>query len=180
VRFRTPIAAALVAVGAATVGATSETIAATSPCGASAGATRQTKDFTFTVSIGKEQAMYTRAEVRAKHITHGEVMLAGRMAPGMNMGPGMRMAEQTRHLEVHICSRTTGQPVQAPQPTITVTDLSNPGKKTLVPIAVMYDTAVGRSDIHFGNNVLVIPGHRVRIDVTEAGERLSFVATVPQ
>jgi len=142
--------------------------------------TQQSKSYLFALGIGPEEPMYTPAQARRKHLKHGEVMVAGRMAPGMKMGPGMTMAEQTRHLEVYICSRASGKALGSPQPTIAVTDLTVHAKPHVIPIAVMYDMAAGRSGIHFGNNVALVPGHRLRVDVVETAQHARFTATVPR
>ena len=109
------------------------------------------------------------------HPKHGEVMLAGRMRgsemSGMNSGSAMRGMAATKHLEVHICSRTGGKVVTAPSPSIVMT--SGRSMQTL-PVAVMEGVGEGASDLHFGNNVQIQSGHAYVVRVTEGGEHAVF------
>jgi hypothetical protein len=49
-----------------------------------------------------------------------------------------------------------------------------------VPVATMEGVGEGASDIHYGNNVTLTPGHRVTVTVVLKGERAVFHATVPR
>jgi hypothetical protein len=126
--------------------------------------------YVFALSIGPYEAMYTLAQVSTKHPTDGEVMVSGKMVggmAGMDMGPGSQ-----RHLEVHICS-TGGKVVTGVHPSITVNG-------SMVPIAVMYGVDAGRADTHYGNNVDLKTGQKVRVVVKLNGKTAIFDTTVPK
>src|SRR5437870_13834956 len=71
-----------------------------------------TASYKLTLSVGPVEAMYTPAEVKAKHPTSGEVMLAG----GSTSTGGMPMGGSMRDLSVHIHSRATGKVVTNAKP----------------------------------------------------------------
>jgi hypothetical protein len=126
--------------------------------------------YLFALSIGPEETMYTPAQVKSKHPSSGEVMLAGKMAggmAGMDMGGGAQ-----RHLEVHICT-TGGKVVTGAHPTITVNG-------AMVPIAVMEGVGAGVADYHYGNNVNLKPGQKVTVVVELNAQKAIFHTTVPK
>jgi hypothetical protein len=156
--------AALAFAGCGSTASTSKTGAATQ-CRHGTGLTRTvtTANYTMVLDVNPSEAMYTSAQVAAQHPKTGEVMLRGQMTEAstmmgttttmgggspstpmttstMPMGqttvPGMSQAN-VRHLEVHICSASSGQVVQNARPTITVIDHSSGGMTDRVSVAVM-------------------------------------------
>ena len=133
-----------------------------------------TASYRFALRIVMAEKMYTPAEVRKKHLKHGEVMLRGSMSMG-----GMSMGGSMRHLEVQICAKKTGAVITNANPTIVVVD--NTAKMTTrVPIAVMEGIGEGVADLHYGNNVVMSVGHRYTITVTLRGERVVFRVRLPK
>jgi hypothetical protein len=165
------------AMWAAALGAIAALLAPAVPtAGASSGEqTKQTKSYVFTLSVGKSEQMWTPAQVRAKHPTSGEVMLGGTMGDAMSMGGS------SRHLEVKIAKRSNGKVVAGAHPTIALLDLSTGDAMSVkVPVAVMRGVDEGADDIHYGNNVDLIGGHKYRVTVTLGGERAVFELTAPK
>jgi hypothetical protein len=130
----------------------------------------KTKSYVFALSIGTFQQMYSPAQVKAKHLKSGEVMVRGQM-----MGMNMAMSGQ-RHLEVHICSRSSGKVVSGAHPTITVSDLTAKGKMEMMPVAAMYGIKQGPSDYHYGNNIAMTAGHSYHVSVKLGGQTATFKA----
>lgn len=140
--------------------------------GCSSGQIMKTGPYTFALTIGPAEQMYTAAQVKSKHPKTGEVMLTGTMA-------AMSMGGSTRHLEVHICT-ASGAVVIGAHPTISVND---PMAKTMmmsVPISTMEGIGMGSSDYHYGNNVDLTAGHHVTVTVTLNGHHAVFHTTVPK
>jgi hypothetical protein len=134
----------------------------------------KTKSYEFALTLGPFQQMYSPAQVKAKHLKNGEVMVSGQM-----MGMHGAMSSQ-RHLEVHICARSTGKVVTGAHPTITFADLTAKGKMKMemVPVAAMYGVKQGPSDYHYGNNVSVTPGHTYQVTVKLGGQTATFKVKV--
>ena len=131
-----------------------------------------TKSYVMTMSAGPPEAMYTMAQVKAMHPKHGEVMLGGSMMTGAGMGSAMPgMGGGMRHVEVRICSRSSGRTVEA-HPTMTMIDRSS-GKRTTVQVATMQGVGEGRADLHYGNN-MALP-HHAAIEITVNGQRITLV-----
>ena len=130
----------------------------------------KTKSYLFAAALEPFQQMYTPAQVRAKHVKTGEVMVSGQM-----MGMHMSMSSQ-RHLEIRICSRTDGKAVTGAHPSITIADAMQMGKMKMdkVPAAAMYSIKLGPSDYHYGNNVTVTVGHIYEVTVKLNGQTASF------
>ena len=84
-----------------------------------------------------------------------------------------------RHLEVHICSRSTGKVVQNAQPTITVVDHTSNGMADHVSVAEMQGIDAGVADLHYGNNITMPAMHRYTVTVTLNGEQAMFNFTRP-
>ena len=135
--------------------------------------TRSTTTATYklTLTVGPKEAMYTAAEVKAKNLTSGEVMIDDRMSmDGMSMGAG------NRHLELQIKSRTTSK-VLSLMPKITLTDtnaMSGMAMADKLHVVAMYGIEEGRSDLHYGNNVKLTAGHMYKVVATVKGEKASF------
>lgn len=133
----------------------------------------KTKTYVFSYMLGPFTQMYTPAQVKAKHLKTGEVMVSGQM-----MGMHGSMSSQ-RHLEVHICSRASGKVVTDAHPSITFEDLTAKSMKmTVVPVAAMYGIKQGPSDYHYGNNVTVTPGHTYQTTVKLNGQTATFKTKV--
>ena len=128
----------------------------------------KTPSYAFALAIGPFEEMVTLAEAKAKHLKHAEVMVSGAM-----MGMHMAMSKQ-RHLEVHICRRSTGRVVLGAHPTISVADLTAKAKPKSISVAAMYGFAEGVSDMHYGNNVPMRAGHVYRVTVALGGEKAIF------
>ena len=133
-----------------------------------------TRDYRFTLLIGKVEDMYMPYQVRANHLKHGEVMLRGRMATGANVTGGT-----IRHLEVQICARGSRRVVTNANPKIIVDDTTR-GRAVRLPVSVMEGIGQGAADLHYGNNVAMAAGHRFVVVVAWKGERASFKFALPR
>jgi hypothetical protein len=134
--------------------------------------TATTPTYKLTLSVGPVEKMYTAAEVKAKHPTDGEVMVGHSMSTG-----GMSMGDANRHLEVHVDSRATGKVVPNAQPTIALTDtngMSGTAMFEKVNAMAMQGVGEGVGDLHYGDNVKLIPGHRYKVVVKVKGEKATF------
>ena len=87
--------------------------------------------------------------------------------------PGMGGAD-VRHLEVHICARSTGKVVQNAQPTITVVDHTSKDMADHVSVAEMEGIGASVADLHYGNNVTMPAMHRYTVTVILNGEKAIF------
>lgn len=131
-----------------------------------------TATYKLTLTVGPKEAMYTEAEVKAKHPKSGEVMVGS----SMDMG-GMSMGSANRHLEVHIASRATGKVVTNANPSIALTDTSAMGGMAMsekVNAMAMQGIDEGVADLHYGDNVKLAAGHKYKVVVTVKGEKASF------
>ncbi|MHB1535825.1 MAG: hypothetical protein ACYC1D_14705 [Acidimicrobiales bacterium] len=170
---RMMVLATLVGAGAAACGGSSTNPAASTPVGCSttgAAAQANSASYHYVLDVGPTQQMYSRAQVAASHPKHGEVMVSGSMA--MASGPG------AQHLEVHICSRTTGEVVVGAAPSITLTD-TTAGTTTAVPVAAMQGVTAGQADLHYGNNVDAPAGHSFVVTVKFRGQQATLRFTRP-
>ena len=144
-----------------------------------------TASYHLALVIGPAEQMMSDAQATTAHPVHGEVMLRGQMTtlPGMSMGPdaggGMSAPVEDRHLEVHICSKSTGRVVQDAQPLITVTDNTAGGASQRLPVAVMEGAGQGMQDLHYGNNVVMPPGHTFTVRVVVGSEQATFSLKMP-
>jgi hypothetical protein len=112
------------------------------------------------------------AAEEAKTAKEGEVMVSGEKAMTMS---GM---EATQHLEVFVKDRKTGAPVSDQMVTIKVTNDATK-EDTTVPVAAMYGLSGGVADMHFGNNVTLMPGSYT-IVVTVGSEPATFMVNMPK
>ena len=128
----------------------------------------------FALRVGKQEKMYTPAQVKRLHPKSGEVMLRGSMS-GMNMGGPMR------HLEVQICSRAARAVVTNANPKIFVFDDTAANAPPMqIPVAVMEGVGKGVADLHYGNNVSMAAGHKFTIRVRLNSEHVTFDLTAPR
>jgi hypothetical protein len=130
-----------------------------------------TRSYRFVLHIGHVENMFMPYQVRSSHPRHGEVMLRGRMVMPTH-GP-------LHHLEVHICIKTTHVVVTDANPMIVLTDNTAHGHPENLPVAVMQGIGVGRSDLHYGNNVAMPHHHHYTITVTCNRQRVTFHVTAP-
>jgi hypothetical protein len=103
-------------------------------------------------------------------------MTTATTAMGQTSSTGMGGAN-ARHLEVHVCSRSTGQVVQNAQPTITVVDHASGGMTDHVSVAEMEGIGAGVADLHYGNNIVMPAMHQYTVTVILNGEKAVFNVT---
>ncbi len=147
-------------------------LAADAASGATITRHANTKTYALTLGVGPLEAMYTPAEVKAKHPTSGEVMVSGSMG-----GSGMSMGAGNRHLEVHIRSRATGKVVMDVVPTIGLRDktaMSSMPMTVKLSVVAMEGVSAGAADFHYGNIVKLTVGHLYEVVVTVKRETASF------
>jgi len=157
------IAAGLCAAAAAATALGRPTAAG--PC--SSDASVSTPSYLMLLDIGPQEDMYTKAEVKARHLKDGEIMLGGEMTMIGTPPPGMRIY----HLEVHICN-SAGKVVTRLDPRILV------GGKPL-PAATMVGIGQPMTDYHYGNDIILKPAAHLTVKVTVNGEVAVFHTTVP-
>ena len=88
-------------------------------------------------------------------------------------------ASSYRHLEVHICDRSTGMAVQGVHPAIRITDHTSSNMTTNIPIAVMQGIGSGTADLHYGNNAIMPPGHSFTVTVTVGSQMAAAQLRIP-
>ena len=129
----------------------------------------ETAHYTMVAVLGASEAMYTPAQVATQHPSSGEVMVAGMMdSSGNSMAMGANSAMD--HVEVHICSKSTGKALTGAMPTMTLQDMPSGGMSTSVPVAEMQGLSRLASDTHYGNNVSVTSGGHYSLTVSLHGE----------
>ena len=132
-----------------------------------------TKTYALTLGVGPFEAMYTPAQVKAKHPTSGEVMVGG---SSMGSG-GMSMGKGNRHLEVQVRARATGKVAMGAVPTIGLHDktaMSDMAMTVKLPVVAMEGIDEGAADLHYGNNVKLTTGHVYDVVVTVKHETATF------
>jgi hypothetical protein len=129
-----------------------------------------TKSYSLTLVVGPSETMYTQAQVKSMHPKSGEEMLGAAIGGG---SMSMHGANE-RHLELHVASRTTGKPVTNATPQITVADKADMSVSTKLDVVAMEGIGMGMSDLHYGNNVALAPGHTYDVTVVVHGEKASF------
>lgn len=127
--------------------------------------------YSVAVDVGPPERMYTPEQAAAEHPVSGEIMIRGTMA--------MVEGSDARHLEVHICSRRTGQVVSDALPTITIADSATPQVAQDVPVALMEGVGSGQGDLHYGNNVAMVTGHTYIVTVRLRGEQIAIKVAPP-
>jgi hypothetical protein len=136
----------------------------------------ETTHYQMELTIGPMEHMYSQAQAARLKPKEGEVMLRGHMTPGsatasMPTGVGMR------HVELQVTNKDDGSPVPNAKVSITVID-SMDAAPVVVPIAVMHGVDEDETMLHYGNNVMLSPGHH-RFVVTVNGDRATFDVNVP-
>lgn len=146
---------------------------------------KTTADYRLELDIGPPAHMYSPEQAARLKPTSGEIMVSGHMVAmtkgAMGGGGDMQSASPAspawRHLELHVWSKANGDVVKNAKVTIRVSDLGT-GKTETLPISVMYGIDAGESDWHYGNNVMMPPGHW-QVSTTVNGESASFDVTMP-
>jgi len=135
----------------------------------------RTRSYIFRLTLGMPEHIWTAAQARRMHPKTGELALNGPMAQAMPMGGTQR------ELEVHISSRTSGEPVADASPTITVTDASVKDSATVtVPVDELEGVSAGADDLHYGNNIELTGGDTYTVVVLLNGQRAVLQATAPR
>jgi len=156
---------ATLAIAIAALGAAAAAMAATISEQATTGS------YALTLNVGAMEAMYTPAQVKAKHPISGEVMLGGAMMAGSMAA--MKGAVE-RHLEVHIHLRKTGAVVTGVTPTITLSDETGHAMAEKLEAVAMEGIGQGSADLHYGNNVSLTLGHTYKLTVAVQRETATF------
>lgn len=125
-----------------------------------------TADYVIVANMGASESMYTPAQAASSHPMSGEIMVSGTMDNGMAMGSGTSM----RHIEAHICSKSTGSVMTSIMPTMRLEATGSGAMATSVPIAKMQGLDMNAADTHFGNNVNITPGSRYHLIVMVSGQ----------
>ncbi len=154
------------------------------------------------------QAQVASHTLTKAQMANGEVMISGTMVPypGMSMSGMAGMSTTTTakssgmsgmagmssttsraampasdylHLEVHVCSRSTGKVVTGGHPSITVVDNTAHDMSTTVPVAVMEGIKAGVVDYHYGNNVIMPPGRHFTVKVVFGSDTATFHVSTP-
>jgi hypothetical protein len=96
----------------------------------------------------------------------------------MNHGKPMSPYTHVRHVEVHICSKSTGKAVAGTLPTMSLQDTSRSGSMMQpMQVAEMEGLDMKAADVHYGNNIEFIPGHHYVLRTTIMGQTNSFEFT---
>ncbi len=176
----------LIGLAACGQSASSPSTAGAGDCTPGAGITQaaETPRYRMVLDVGPREAMYTPAQVQAHHPRNGEVMLRGQMGNMGNMGKmgkmgNMGSSASTRHLEVHICNRSTGKVATNLQPVITLVDNSAANMTNRVPSATMQGTTSGAADLHYGNNVIMPASRRFTVTVAVGDQHATFQVQTP-
>lgn len=182
-----------------TAGSSALTVPASSDCAGAAkpasGVVTQavaTTSYYMVADVGPEEQMYTSDQVTSMHPSSGEVMMGGQMSSGASGSPGSSEmgtgaaggmsgsgGSQIRHVEVHICSRSSGKAVTGATPTMGMADSTGQTAAQSMAVAVMQGVGMGAADMHYGNNMAVVPGHYYTITCTLNGQTGTFHMRAP-
>jgi len=138
----------------------------------------KTADYRLELDIGGEEMMYSKADAKRLKPNGGEIMVSGKMARGMASNDSMPNGKHLYHLELHVRSKQTDQPVRDAKVRISISGVSLKQPVT-VPIAVMYGIVAGKNDWHYGNNVQLASGSYV-VYVSANGETAKFDIKIPK
>lgn len=158
-----------VACGGGSSSATSTPRPTPASCPSASGTSASTASYTMSLNVGPVENMYTQQQIESMHPSSGEVMLGGMMSNAMGAN--------ARHVEVHICSKQTNTVVSNANPTISIKDTTTGAAPQSVPISVMQGVKEGPSDLHYGNNVDLAPGHSYDVTVALNGETATMTFT---
>ncbi len=126
-----------------------------------AAATATTANYRYVLDVLPVGAMYGPAPVPTAYPSGAVVMFGGAMTTAD--GP------QARDVQVHICLRGNNHVLLDAAPKITLKD-TTAGTTQQVPIATMQSATAGQPDYHYGNNLVVPPGHSFVATVSLKGE----------
>ncbi len=162
------VAAVLAGCGSSAKQSASTTSSAVGCSTAGATATASTKSYRYVLDVGPVEEMYAPGHVPPG--ASGEVMFAGTMT--------MASGADAEHIEVHICQASNYHVIIGANPKITLTDLTT-GKTDNVPVTTMQGIGMSQSDYHYGNNMIVTPGHRFSVTVSLNGQTATMDFTRP-
>ena len=136
----------------------------------------ETAHFQMELTVGPMEHMFTQAQAARLKPKEGEVMMQGHLTPGSATaswptGTGMR------HVELQVSNKDDGAPVPNAKVSITIID-SMDTAPVVVPVAVMHGVDEDATMLHYGNNVMLAPGHH-RVVVTVNGDRATFDVNIP-
>ncbi len=114
--------------------------------------------------VGPEE-MYTSEQLKLSKPNSGEWSIRGHMTP---------IEPESRHFEVHVYDKATGKTLSNVTTKISFTDITDGKTPIEVEPTLMQDLVVGEKDIHYGNNVEIIPTHDFRVDIVINGETASM------
>jgi hypothetical protein len=114
--------------------------------------------YTLTLRIGPPLPLWSPEQARTKHPRNGDIIRRG---PNIILlGPMARGSVTTPnyHLDLHVALRSLGTVIRNVVVAITVTTPTGTVVQR-VPVALSQGVRNGPSDIHFGNNISLKPGH---------------------
>ena len=171
--------AALATFALAACGSSSRHAALAPACVVAAGSGDQTESgttYTFLLHLGHPEVMLMEspATAIAQHKGNDEVMLGGSMMPASARSKNTVV----RHVEVHICRRSTGKVVTGASPIIKVTPSGGPTQR--IAVSEMEGASAGAADYHYGNNVALRSVHHYTITVRLASDEANFQVITPK
>jgi hypothetical protein len=136
----------------------------------------ETQHFQMELTVGPMEHMYTQSQAARLKPKDGEVMMSGHMAP-MSVTSSTPTGMGMRHLELSVVNKDDGSPVPNAKVSITIVD-SMSTQPMIVPVAVMHGVDEDETMLHYGNNVMLTPGHH-RVIVSVNGDRATFDVNIP-
>ncbi len=119
--------------------------------------TEMSGPYKIVLNVLEAEPFYTAAEIKAKHIKMGMLVVGG-AAPVAMHGP----AHPNHHLVVHVYDKDNGTARTGAKVTLTVERLDAKGnvegKPIRVPVVEMQMVGKGPISTHYGNNVYLKPG----------------------
>jgi flagellar biosynthesis component FlhA len=134
----------------------------------------KTQSYAVTLEVGPMESMYTEEQAKESHPATGEVMLGtgmstptGGHAIGMEGGP-------IRQLDVRVRARSTGAVLGGLKPTIALRDVTAKSTASAIQAIALEGIDAGPADLHYGNDVMLQPGHRYEVLVGVKGQHAAF------
>lgn len=147
--------------------------------GASTTATTGSTGSTKTTTAKSKGSTTTTAGAGMAGMSGSSGSMAGMAGmSGSSTGTSAVPASSYRHLEIHICSRSTGKVLSGLNPAIKVVDDTAHDMSTPVPVAVMQGINQPL-DLHYGNNVVMPPGRTFTVTVTLGTDKATFHVSRP-
>jgi len=135
----------------------------------------RTPAYVLTLEVGAMEPMYTEQEAKESHPASGEVMIGtGMSMPAGGHAIGME-GGSIRSVALHVRRRAGGTVVTDVRPAIALQDETVKSTASPIQAVAMEGIDAGSSDLHYGNNVTLQPGHRYRVTVAVKGQRAAFV-----